>query len=289
MSAAGGLHRVLPRARRIEAEVVQIFPSSPRQWRPGSADPRAIRAFGEELAAAGVPLFLHTIYLINLASPDPQLRHRSARSLGDALAFGARAGAAGVVTHLGSHRGDGFEAALGRVAETVAEARARARASLADGGGTGLPPLLFEASAGGRGTVGGTPEELGSLLRAAGGEVGVCLDTAHLLAAGYAIHTEEGLTAYLRELGTDVGLDRVGLVHLNDSKTACGSRSDRHENLWEGELGRAGLGLWVGCEEFRTVPFVLETPGFGNQGPDRKNVRRAKVLRRECLGRGRGR
>jgi len=272
VSVAGGLGKVVPRARRIGAEVVQVFPSNPRQWRCQEPSPEALEPFGLALRRAGLPLFVHTIYLINLASPDPALRERSARALGHALRFGALAGAAGVVTHIGFHRGEGIERALGRVARSVRRARDLA-------GPLPLPPLLLETSAGSRGSLGSTPEELGRLVEVLPGEAGVCLDTAHLFAAGFPIHTAEGLGALLAGVDARVGMDRVGLVHLNDCRSALGSRSDRHENLWEGEIGREGLALWVRHPLLRAVPFVLETPGFGREGPDRRNVRRAKLLR----------
>ncbi len=276
VSVAGGLDKVVPRARRIGAEVVQIFPSNPRQWRCPEPSPGALEPFGQALRRAGLPLFVHTIYLINLASPDPALRERSAAALGHALRFGALAGAAGVVTHIGFHRGEGFDRALGRVVSSVD----RARRIAAPRSGA-LPPLLLETGAGSRGSLGSTPEELGRLVEALPGRPGVCLDTAHLFAAGFAIHTPAGLEEFFDRLEAGVGAERVGLVHLNDSRSALGSRSDRHENLWEGEIGRAGLALWVRAPRLRRVPFVLETPGFGREGPDRRNVRRAKLLRHE--------
>jgi deoxyribonuclease-4 len=277
VSAAGGLDNVLLRARAIGAEAVQLFPSSPRQWRPCRHPAAAARGFRAELAAAGIPLFLHTIYLINLAAPDPEQRQRSVAAVSDALVFGARAGAAGVVTHLGSHRGEGFDAACPRVAEALDRAVEGARAAA----GGALPPLLLETAAGGRGSVGDSPGELGRLLSEAdrGGQLGVCLDSAHLFAAGYPVHTTAGLDETLRRFDAQVGLERVGLVHLNDSATPLGSRRDRHANLWTGELGREGVAGWVRSPRLRGVPFVLETPGFDGNGPDHRNLWRAKRLR----------
>lgn len=276
VSVAGGLGRSLERARRIGAEALQVFPSNPRQWRRPEFPPEELRGFRAALARARKPLAVHTIYLINLASPDPDLRRRSSRALADALVFGARAGAGGVVTHLGSHRGDGFDAALGRVASAAGEALGLAGAEAAP---DPLPALLLETSAGGTGSVGSTPEELGRLLAELPETSGVCLDTAHLFAAGFPVHTPEGRDALLADLDRRVCLGRVGLVHLNDSRSELGSRRDRHENLWEGRIGRPGLALWVRHAALRHAPFVLETPGFDEEGPDRKNLRRAKLMR----------
>jgi deoxyribonuclease-4 len=273
---AGGLAQAVERARKIGAEALQVFPSNPRQWRRPRYAPAELADFRAALRRAGKPLAVHTIYLINLATGDAQLRERSAQALTDALVFGARCAAAGVVTHVGSHRGDGFEAALGRVAGAVRSAVARAEAAAAP---EPLPPVLLETSAGGRGTVGGSPEELGRLLRELPERTGICLDTAHLFAAGYPIHVRAGLEAFWERLGRHVGRGRVGLVHLNDCKSDLGSLRDRHENLWQGAIGREGLGLWVRHPDLQEVPFVLETPGFDQQGPDRRNLRRAKELR----------
>ncbi|MFU8857846.1 MAG: deoxyribonuclease IV [Deferrisomatales bacterium] len=278
VSVAGGLARSLERARGIGAEALQVFPSNPRQWlRPG-VSPEELGGFRGALGRSRRPLAVHTIYLINLASPDPALGRKSSRALADALVFGARAGACGVVTHVGSHRGEGFEVALGRVASAVREALGLAAPEAAP---RPLPPLLLETAAGGTGSVGASPGELRRLLDVLPEDLtaGVCLDTAHLFAAGYPVHTPEGCDGYLADLDRAVGLGRVGLVHLNDSRSELGSRRDRHENLGEGAIGMEGLGFWVRHPALRHAPFVLETPGFDDKGPDRKNLRRAKALR----------
>jgi deoxyribonuclease-4 len=276
VSVAGGLDNVLSRARKIRAEAVQIFASSPRQWRPSPYSVEQIHDLGVAMSAAGVPLFLHTIYLINLASPDAALRRRSAEAVAATLRVGAQAAASGVVTHVGSHRGDGFDVAVERVAASLVQTFQGAAVVAGE-----LPPLLLETSAGGSGAVGNSPRELGMLLRRvdAGAALGVCLDTAHLFAAGYPVHTPEGVGAFLDELDDEVGLESVGLVHLNDSACELGTRRDRHANLWTGEIGRSGLEAWLREPRLQQVPFVLEPPGFDGSGPDRRNLWRAKRLR----------
>jgi deoxyribonuclease-4 len=286
VSAAGGLASCVARAQALGAEVVQVFSSSPRQWRAPSHPPAEVSAFGRTLGALGVPLFVHSSYLINLASPDGELRARSAAGLARALGFAALAGAAGVVTHVGSHRGTGFEAGAGRLVDAVVQATQTVGADLegrCPRPSSSLPLLLLETSAGGGDSLGRSPAELGRLVQAldrAGVPAGVCLDTAHLFAAGYPVQLEQGLEALLEELGAEVGLDRVGLVHLNDSRSGLGSLADHHENLWEGQIGREGLAGWVCHPALRDVPFVLEVPGFDGRGPDRRNLGRARRLRR---------
>lgn len=258
---------------------MQFFPSNPRTWRPTGYPPAHVDAFRGALSAEGLPLFLHTIYLVNAASPDEILRGRSAAAVAHALALGALVGAAGVVTHVGSHKGDGFEAAFRRTVVTLDSARSLALETLQDPHAL-LPPLLLESSAGQANSVGKSPAELGRLLSCLAEPVGVCIDTAHLFVAGYEIHTEEGLEAYLDELDMEVGLQRLGLVHLNDARKPLGSRHDQHENLGHGTMGAEALARIVTHPRLRAVPFVLEVPGFEGHGPDRRNLARAKSWRR---------
>jgi endonuclease IV len=229
-----------------------------------------------------------------------------------------------VVSHVGSHKGQGFEQGLERVVRSVAEAEELAlttlarvetkwvesalpevKAQLAEGprarpahaleGGTcaqpahqhgdggppwRLPPLLLETSAGSKNTLGRNVEELALLLGAVSYEqTGVCLDTAHVYAGGIPVHTEEGLEELVTEFARHIGWERLGLVHLNDCRTAFGSLHDQHSNIGDGNLGEEGLGRVVRHPRLRRVPFILEVPGLEDQGPDLENVRRARRLR----------
>lgn len=291
VSTSGGLLCAVDRAAALHAEAIQFFPSNPRTWRITAYPPEEIAALAEALEARRLPLFLHATYLVNLASPDHELRDRSAAAVAHALAFGAAAGATAVVTHVGSHRGDGFDAALPRVAASVSsalevagEALGRSNPRGAAGPGTSakqaLPPLLLETSAGAGASLGRDPLELGRLLEVLPSGTGICVDTAHVFAAGFAIHTPDGLDAYLASLDAEVGLDRVGLVHLNDSRRPFASKTDQHENVGEGNLGMEGLRGVITAAALRRVPFVLEVPGFHGHGPDARNMARARYLRR---------
>jgi deoxyribonuclease-4 len=221
---AGGFAPVPERALSIGAEVVQVFNSNPRTWRTRWPLPEEMTALTGGLRQHRLPLFFHTIYLINLATPDEQLRQRSSDALAEALILGALAGAAGVVTHVGSHRGEGFAAAAGWVISAAQAAIDRAGSGLeAKGHPYVLPPLLLETGAGSGGTVGGRLEELAELLVSLPPSCGLCLDTAHLFAAGYALHTASGLERLVKELVERDLLASVGLVHLNDSKAPFAS------------------------------------------------------------------
>jgi deoxyribonuclease-4 len=147
-----------------------------------------------------------------------------------------------------------------------------------------LPPLLLEDSAGAGHTVGGGLEELHALLEALPSSCGICLDTAHLFAAGYPVHTSAGLERLLERLRDDNLLERVSLIHLNDSKTPFASKRDQHANPGAGYIGRAGLARIVRHPALATIPFVLEVPGDRGHGPDATNVAIVKLMRREAAG-----
>jgi deoxyribonuclease-4 len=305
LSTAGGWSHVPDRAVAVAAEVVQVFSSNPRIWPVTPPDVDALATLSASLRADRIPLFIHAVYLINPASPDFDLRSRSVAALAHALLTGALAGAAGVVTHLGSHRGEGFEKAAPWVAESLTLARRGAEQSLAElsadtsggicvGAGTKLPTLLLETSAGSGATVGATLEELQTLLGlladagapaaaahsgSAESQSGLCLDTAHMFAAGYALHQQRGLAALVDELQQRDLLHRVGLVHLNDSASLFASKRDRHANPGEGELGYEGLARLVRHTAFAPVPFVLEVPGSEGHGPGLAEIALVKRMR----------
>lgn len=280
IKSAGGFRLVPERAVEIGAEVVQIFNSNARQWRPRPFDPDEIEALKTGLADLGMPLFFHTIYLINLASPDEALRQRSSEALAEALFIGAAAGADGVVVHVGSHRGEGFDAATGWVRATVESAQGLAQERLSGlNSEVPLPCLLLETSAGSANSMGRDLEQMGVLLRSLPGACGLCLDTAHLFAAGHPIHEADGLERFVEELRSRDLLDTIGLIHLNDSRTPFGSGRDHHENLGDGEIGYEALGRVVRHPAFRHRPFVLEVPGLDGHGPDAVSLERVKTIR----------
>ena len=279
VSTAGGLLQAVERTRAIGAEAMQIFPSNPRRWQPYDYSAADVVAFGDAVALEGWPLFVHAIYLLNLATADDALARRTAEALAYTWWFASLAGARGIVVHVGSHKGEGFEAGLPRAVRTVQAARALvpgvSRAALA--------PLLLETSAGSPTTMGRDLGELVRLLECLPGEVGLCLDSAHLFASGVPVHTPAGVDRLAADIDAAAGGEAVRLVHLNDSKTAFGSLHDKHENLWQGRIDRAGLAAFVGHPAFAGVPFILEVPGVEGHGPDRLNIGRAKLMRRRAL------
>jgi deoxyribonuclease-4 len=295
--------------------VVQIFNTNPRIWRPRIPTRVEIDSLKSGLRRHRLRLFFHSIYLINLASADEGLRQRSLEALAFALTTGAATGAEAVVTHIGSHRGEATAEANTRIVESIAEAIAMASDSFGEyaGDGAALPTLLLETGAGAGHTVGGRLEDLATLLAlhetaaapsapsiadtpssppdpgvaatphpvpgSAAPELGICIDTAHLFAAGYPLHDETGLEELIAELRALALLDRIGLVHLNDSRTPFGSKRDFHENLGEGLIGYQALSRVVRHPALAHVPFVLEVPGAEGHGPDAANVALAKRMR----------
>jgi deoxyribonuclease-4 len=257
-------------------------------------DPDVLSQLGESLRSLHVPLFFHTVYLVNLASPEAGLRRRSAVAVAHGLVTGALAGAAGVVTHVGSHRGEGFTRVLPWIKEalrTAAGAAARDLSALEPAGAESLPWLLLETGAGSGATVGHSLEELEMLMApsatSAGaravhpGEIalGLCVDTAHVFAAGYPVHQAAGLEAFVAETHRRGLLDRVRLIHLNDSKTPFACNRDRHADPGQGELGYAGLSRVVKHPAFTHLPFVLETPGHDGRGPGAAEIALVKSMR----------
>ena len=272
MGRAGGLAASFMRGVGIGAEVVQLFTQSPRPWRP-PADRRAeVDEFLE--VAGGHPevrrTFCHATYLINLATPDPDMAGRSVACLVDNLSVTAAIGADALVLHVGSHRGAGLEGCLAVVG-------AHLRRALTEVGGV---RLLLENTAGGGGTIGRSWEELAMVIEACGGDprLGVCLDTQHLWASGVDYTTLAGADRALADLDRHVGLDRLACVHLNDSKAPLGSNRDRHENIGEGAIGLSGLAALLGHPALQGLPAVLEVAGPEGRGPTAADLDRARRM-----------
>lgn len=272
VSVAGGLANALDRQAAIGGNCGQIFFSGPGSWRfsPPPAEEGAAFAAASQ-ARDMAPWIAHAIYLINLASDDERIWQGSIRSLQQYRAVGAPSGVRGIVLHTGSHRGAGLEAVLPRVASALEQVLA----AQDDG-----PRLLLEVCAGQGGTIGCQFAELGTIIRALGGDarLGVCLDTCHVFAAGYDVATPDGVASTLDELERDVGLDRLAAIHANDSMFPLGSHRDRHANIGEGQIGDAGFAALLARPELRALPWVLEVPGVERSGPNLANINRLRTL-----------
>jgi deoxyribonuclease-4 len=274
VKANGGVWTAVERGQALDVEAIQFFAGSPRTWKPQMYSSADAARFREARAASKLRFaVIHTIYLINLATVNEEFYEKSVVALVGAVAAAEQLGVEAIVTHVGSHQGAGFEAGLERVREALRRAHEQV--------GDSKVRLLLENTAGAGGTMGVSFVELAAMIAATGGDerLGVCLDTAHLLASGHELRTVDGLDAMLASFAQTVGLERLVMVHLNDSKTALGSNRDRHENIGEGEIGREAMRLLVNHPAFADIPGILEVPGYDGQGPDRANLDTLHALR----------
>ena len=254
VSPAGGPANAVERGVERHCRAIQIFNQSPRQWRPTVYDDEKVAAYKAAFARSDVDaLLIHAVYLLNCASEDKEIRKKSLVSLVASLRAGQALGAVGVVLHPGSALQSDAKGAIKRASKTIGEALKESEGC----------PLHLENTAGAGGTLGRTFEELAALIEGAGGgkRLGACLDSCHLLASGYDIRTADGLSDVLDEFDRVVGLDRLGSLHVNDSKTKLGSNVDRHINLGEGELGARGCAAFLSEPRFEGLPCVFEGPG----------------------------
>jgi deoxyribonuclease-4 len=271
-----GMVRAADRAAAIGASSLQVFSDNPTAWSRRERLPDELPAFRARLVDHGIaPLAIHAPYLVNLATPDPVTRERSVTVLANELRVAVAYGARLVNVHIGSHRGDGAEAGTGRVAAALRRA--------IDGAGpdAGEVTLVLENGSGGGYGLGSTMDELAAIdraIEAAGiprASTGFCLDTAHLWGAGYRIDTPAGVDDVVAAFDALIGIDRLRLVHLNDSRSEPGSRADRHEHIGAGRIGAAGLGRFLTHPRLGAVAYILETPGM-EDGWDEVNLRRAR-------------
>ena len=271
VSSSGGIDRAIDRAVEIGADSVQVFTQSPRTWRPTNHDPASFDRFREKRAEAGIGgVLCHALYLCNLAAPDDAVYEKSVAALRNTMDVANAIGADGVVFHVGSHLGSGFETGLERVLPAMEELLGLA---------SDETWLLMENSAGAGGTIGRSVEELAALVDALDRHprLGICLDSCHLWVSGVDVTDPAALDTCLDELDSAVGLDRLRALHVNDAAAPFASNRDRHANILEGELGEK-LGVFLASRRLQGLPAVLETAGPENRGPDANEIRKTKEL-----------
>jgi deoxyribonuclease-4 len=282
VSSSGGIHTAVDRAVAMGAESLQVFTQSPRTWRPTNHDPATFDRFRERRAEEGIGgVLCHALYLCNLAAPNDAVYEKSVAAMQNTMEVADAIGADGVVFHVGSHLGSGFEAGLERVLPAMAQVLDHA---------TDTTWLLMENSAGAGGTIGRSIEELATLYDRLDRHprLGVCLDSCHLYVSGVDVTDPAALDACLDEFDAAIGLERLRALHVNDSAAPLGSNRDRHANIGEGLLGER-LGVFLGNARLQGLPAVLETAGPENRGPDANEVRRAKEIRARALRKSRTR
>src|ERR1700730_16780511 len=274
-SIAGDIAGALEIASKLGANALQIFSASPRMWPRGGtriADADAVRFRARRVELGLGPLVIHDNYLINLASPDRVMRTRSIQAFHDELVRAVSLGADFLVAHPGACMGSEKSQAISEIADGMRQA--------VRGMKLGDLRILVENTSGMGSAVGARFEEIKAILDETSDlPMGVCLDTAHTFEAGYEITTEEGLGRTIEAVERTVGLHRVYVLHVNDSKTAFGSRVDRHEHIGRGKIGLAAFRrilnhprLGPGLQGLAGRAFILETP-IDRPGDDRRNVR----------------
>ena len=298
---ATGMVKAVDRAHEIGAQAMQIFTDNPTAWKRRAEPPRELGAFRQRLREHDIrPVSIHASYLVNLAGSNPDSFERSidllAHELRHAPAFGARF----VNVHIGSHLGLGVTAGIERLAEGIRRTLRAAdepvdpgthagtgtteAAGATEATGTAAPAMLvLENSAGSGGGLGTTVEELAGIAAAVGAlgiaddRIGFCLDTAHAWGAGIDVGTPSAIDDLVAAFDDRIGLGRLVMVHLNDSRSELGSRTDRHEHLGAGRIGPAGLAHVLCHPGLARATFLLETPGM-DVGYDAINLRRARAL-----------
>lgn len=306
LALGDGMVKAAERAAEIGATALQIFSDNPTKWLRRAAPSPEIPAFRTRLDSAGIdPLVIHTSYLINLAGSDPAYHERSVALLAAELRSARRLGAALVNVHIGSHGGAGVEAGVERLGAAVrraldaedepdpgddpdgADGVDLEGPSAADEATVQSAPatIVFENSAGGGFGLGADLDELAAIaevLHAVGvpdDRIGFCLDTAHAWGAGYDLSDPAAIDALFHGFDEQIGLDRLRLIHLNDSRSELGSRTDRHEHVGAGKIGEAGLAHVLRHPRVVHATYILETPGM-DVGYDAINLARAIALAR---------
>jgi deoxyribonuclease-4 len=271
VSSAGGIWQAIDRGEEIGCDALQVFTQSPRMWRPTTHAPEAVARFRERRLEAGIrSVVCHALYLVNLASPDREIRKKSATAMRATLETAGAIGAEGVVFHVGSHLGDGLTAGLRKVVPAMR--------SLLELTGDDLW-LVMENSAGTGGTIGRSVDELARITDGLDRHprLGICLDSCHWYASGVDVTDPEALDAAVADLDERIGLDRLRCLHVNDSQTVLGSNRDRHESVGRGLMGD-GLHTFLAHPAFQELPAILETPGPDGHGPDAAELARLRAL-----------
>jgi deoxyribonuclease IV len=271
VSASGGIFTAIDRIEEMGGDCVQVFTQSPRMWRPTAHTPEALERFRTRRAEAGIGgVLCHALYLCNLAAPDDAVYEKSVTAMTATVDVACAIEADGVVFHVGSHLGAGFEAGVERVSTALTQILERCEDDTW---------VLMENSAGAGGTIGRSLDELAVLLERMDRHprLGVCLDSCHLYASGYDVTDPAVVNALVEEVDETIGLDRLRALHINDSEAPLGSNRDRHANILDGLMGE-GLGTFLAHPAFQDLAAYLEGPGPDKHGPDADEIRKLREL-----------
>jgi deoxyribonuclease-4 len=273
-SIAGGLHKAVFRASEYRCTALQIFTKNANTWKERRLSAHDIKQFDVARKKTGIRwICSHAAYLINLASPDCSKYERSTKALENELVRSSQLSLPYVIMHPGSHMGTGEDAGLHRVSEGINRVFDRVPEA--------TPQLLLETTAGQGSNVGHTFEQLAGIsdMVEVKERIGFCLDTCHVFAAGYDLRTKTAYQETMRAFDRVIGLDRLGVIHLNDTKKGLGSRIDRHEHIGKGAIGIDAFSFILNDPQLNGLPKIIETPN--KKGPidyDRINLNRLRSL-----------
>ncbi|MEK7479188.1 MAG: deoxyribonuclease IV [Patescibacteria group bacterium] len=266
VSTAGGLASAIENARAIGAECIQIFGASPRQWAARLPAKEEAEKFKNALKESGLgPVYLHASYLVNLGSGDAGILRKSIQNCSIHLRIAELLGAQGLIFHPGSTKGhkkkeDGLTQEVGAMKQVLKNA-------------PGETALFMENTAGGGNKIGSIEDLAYLFAKVKSSRVKVCIDTAHAFEAGMITeYTPENIKKFADAWEEAIGFEHIPVLHANDSKTIAGSHHDRHENIGEGYIGKGGFANLAKEKRFRDKDWILEVPGFGGDGPDKRNV-----------------
>jgi len=277
-SIAGGIDKSIRRVVDAGCDTMQFFCHSPRMWKIKMPADEVIENFREEREQAGLwPVVVHTSYLINLSTPDDELYDKSSTLFDFELALCERLGVDYMVTHPGSHQGRGIEFAATRITEAFKQAREKA-------GGDHVQ-ILIENTAGGGTQTGRELSDIKDIIETATPlNIGLCFDTCHGFAKGYAFvgkSKKDGkkykASTLPATIETEIGLKHLKLIHLNDSKGEFGSKVDRHEHIGKGKIGKESLRAFLNHPKIMGIPLILETPE-NNEGTDQTNLKEVRSM-----------
>ncbi|RME76016.1 MAG: deoxyribonuclease IV [Chloroflexi bacterium] len=276
LSIAGGVDKAFDRAEAIQCTAFQIFTKSNRQWKAKPLDEKTIARYHQRQAETGIkPVICHASYLINIGATDDTVWQKSVDALLIELERCESLGIPYLVLHPGAHMGQGVDAGIARVVQALDLVHDR------------LPDLsarvALEITAGQGSALGANFEEIARILNETrqSDRLAVCFDTCHALAAGYEFRTPDTYEAMIAEFDRIIGLDRLTVVHVNDSVNDLGSRVDRHAHIGEGCIGLEPFGFFLNDPRLKHLPFLLETPKDDDPGDDIRNLEKLRSLVRE--------
>lgn len=268
VSISGGYEMALEKLAKMGGNTLQIFSSSPRSWQTASVDEATARSFKKKASDLHIgPVYFHATYLINLADAGT-IGAQSKRALIAEMNAASAMGIKGSIIHLGSYKQEEtkekFETLTGNIEEILEQ--------------TPEDTLFIIENAGNK-KIGKNLQEIKQIMEAAGSSrVRVCLDSCHLFSAGYSLQTQDKADAFVDEFDRLIGLKNLEVWHLNDSRDPLDSGRDRHENIGQGTIGRQEFAMIINHPRLTHLPFIIETPGFDQKGPDKANLDILKEL-----------